>query len=132
MQKDKRVRQTTFTTEVGTTRTMKLLTSNTVLKGATILNIRTRRFGANRKSLQGKTIVNDANFESAILLFKVGSEIMVEIPVEHIETASKISPETGFPINIGEIDWNTSSVEVGEGIALDTGKVFEFTIEYTL
>lgn len=127
-----KTRQFTFTVEIGTNRSLRLLTQNTVLDGATIVAIRTRRAGANRKSLLGKSIVNDANFEAATILLKSGSEdVWDQIPVEHIEKASNISPEQGFPVNLNNVDWNTTKIEVQEGVALDTGKVFEFTVEFT-
>lgn len=127
-----KTRQFTFTVEIGTNRSLRLLTQNTVLDGATIVAIRTRRAGANRKSLLGKSIVNDANFEAATILLKSGSEdVWDQIPVEHIEKASNIAPEQGFPVNLNNVDWNTTKIEVAEGVALDTGKVFEFTVEFT-
>ena len=125
-------RHITFTAEVGTTREIKLLTQNTVLAGAKIHAIRTRRYGANRKSLQGKTIVNDATFESANLVLKSGSEdVWDQIPVELIEKATNVTPEQGFPVNLTDVDWNTTKIVIAEGVALDTGKVFEFTVEYS-
>lgn len=112
-------------------RNYKLLATNTVLADAEIVAIRTRRAGANRKSLGGLAIVNDANFEAAFLSLKVGTnEVYEKIPVEHIERATIQSPETGFPVNISNIDWNTSFVEVAETVAIDTNKVFEFTVTY--
>lgn len=127
-----KTRQFTFTVEIGTNRSLRLLTQNTVLDGATIVAIRTRRAGANRKSLLGKSIVNDANFEAATILLKSGSEdVWDQVPVEHIEKASNIAPEQGFPVNLNNVDWNTTKIEVAEGVALDTGKVFEFTVEFT-
>lgn len=127
-----KTRQFTFTVEIGTNRSLRLLTQNTVLDGATIVAIRTRRAGANRKSLLGKSIVNDANFEAATILLKSGSEdVWDQIPVEHIEKASNVAPEQGFPVNLNNVDWNTTKIEVAEGVALDTGKVFEFTVEFT-
>lgn len=128
---NKETRQLTFTIEMDGKREYKLLTQNTALEKAKIVAIRTRRAGANRKSLQGKAIVNDANFESAFITLKKGSdEVWQELPVEHIETATKVSPETGFRVDWQGIDWNTTKLILAEGTVVDLGKVFEFTVEY--
>lgn len=126
------VRLLTFTvTLAANQRTYKLLTQNTAIANAKILSIRTRRAGTNRRSLLGKEIANDANFESAFLTLKKGSEEVWEtVPVEHIEKASNVSPETGFAVNWDNIDWNTTQLIIAEGVTVDTGKVFEFTVEY--
>ena len=132
MQKDiNKTRQYTFVVLVEANRSIRLLTSSTILDGATICAIRTRRSSGTRKTLQGKSIVNDANFDSAMLTVKKASEdVWDQFPVEHIERATNVSPETGFPVHINGIDWNTTKLEIGEGVALDTGKYFEFTVEF--
>lgn len=122
----------TFTVVIGSDRKVRLLTSNTVLEGSMIHAITTRRFGANRKSLQGKAIVNDVNFDAAFIGLKQKSEDVWEnVPVEHIEKATNVMPHVGYPVNLKDIDWNTSFLEIAEGVALDAGKVFEFTIWFT-
>lgn len=126
-----KTRQYTFTVVVESNRSIRLLSSSTILDGATICAIRTRRASGTRKTLQGKTLVNDANFDSAMLTIKKGSEdVWDQFPVELIEKATNVSPETGFPVHINSIDWNTTKIEIGEGVTLDTGKHFEFTVEF--
>lgn len=126
-------RSTTIAVAIGSDRIMKLFLAETIAKDAVIHSIRTRRFGANRKTLQGKTLPNDANFDAAFLTLKKQQEDVIEqLPFGHIEAATTTSPEYGYPIQLSAIDWNTSYVEIAEGVALDTGKYFELTILYSL
>ena len=128
-----KTRQYTFTVPVSSARSIRLLTSSTILDNAVVTAIRTRRYSANRKTLGGKNIVNDVNFDAAMLVVKRGSEDVWDMfPVEHIEKASNNSPETGFPVNLEGIDWNVTKLEIAEGVALDNGAVFEFSVEFYL
>ena len=124
-------RHHTFTLRVESTRRIKITAWNSVLDNVMLKSIKTRRYKATRKTLQGDTIVNDANFESALLTLKVGTEDVVEqVPVELIEQATIAAPGNGYVLNLAGIDWNTSYVEIGEGVALNAGAVFEFTVVF--
>lgn len=128
-----KVRHTTIAIAVGSDRIIKMLLGEEIQPDATILSIRTRRAGANRKTKGGKTIVNDVNFDSALLTLKKKNEqVLKEVPLELIEKATNITPEQGFPIMLSNVDWNTSYIEVGEGVALNTGNYFELTVTFTL
>ena len=110
---------------------MKLLTSNSVLETSTLVSIRTRRNTASRRSIQGETIANDANFDAAFITLKQkGNEVVEKLPLSHIEAATTANPSEGFQVNYGNIDWNTSMLEIAAGVALDVGKVIEFTIGF--
>lgn len=126
-------RQTTVAVAVGSDRIMKLLLAETLPKDAIVHSLRTRRAGANRRTVGGKTIVTDVNFDAAMLTLKKQQEDVVEtLPFEHIEKASNVTPEIGYPIQLTSIDWNTSFIEVVEGVALNTGNYFELTIVFSL
>ena len=113
-------------------REYKLLSQNTALASAQIHTIRTRRAGANRKSPNGLSLANDANFDAAFLTLKKGSEDVWEnFPIEHIERATNVSPETGFEVAWTDVDWNTTKLVIAENVAINAGAAFEFTIEYT-
>jgi hypothetical protein len=127
------IQYTTFSVliESATKRVMKLLTANSVLEKSTLVSIRTRRYTATKRSIQGETLANDACFDAAFLTFKAGQvEVVEKIPLAHIEAASTAHPAEGFQLNYENVDWNTSQVEVATGVTLDTGKVFEFTIGF--
>lgn len=126
------LRHHTFTVPVAAARQIKLMAANTVLDGSVIVAIRTRRYSATRKSLLGTTIVNDANFNAAMLTLKRGTEeFMDALPFEHIEQGSlAASGAGGFPVKYLDIDWNTSYIEVMEGVTLNAGAVFELTLSY--
>lgn len=130
--KPQSLRHHTFTVPVAAARQIKLLAANTVLDGSVITAIRTRRYSATRKSLLGKAIVNDANFNAATLVLKKGNEVFMDnMPMEHIEQGSlAASGAGGFQVKYLDIDWNTSFVEVAETVTLDTGAVFEFTLTF--
>lgn len=124
-------RHHTFTVRVESARRIKITAWNSVLDKAVVKTIKTRRYKATRRTLQGDTIVNDANFESALLTLKVGTEDVVEqVPVELIEQATAAFPGKGYELNYAGIDWNTSYVEIPEGVTLNTGAVFEFTVVF--
>jgi hypothetical protein len=126
------LRHHTFTVPVAAARQIKLMAANTVLDGSVITAIRTRRYSATRKSLLGKAIVNDANFNAATLVLKKGNEVYMDnMPMEHIEQGSlAASGACGFQVKYLDLDWNTSFVEVAETVTLDTGAVFEFTLTF--
>ena len=127
-----KIKIVTITVDVAADRTIKLLLAETVAKGATVHSLRTRRAGANRKTLLGKSIVNDANFEAASITLKQRqTDVVASLFFEHIEKASNVDPVNGFPVNLKDIDWNTSYIEIAEGVALNAGNVFELTISYT-
>ena len=130
--KEQTLRHHTFTVIVASARQMKLMAANTVLDGSMIVAIRTRRYSATRKSLLGKAIVNDANFNAAMLTLKKGTEEFTDaLPFEHIEQGSlAASGAAGFQVRYLDIDWNTSYIEVMEGVTLDAGAVFEITLAY--
>lgn len=116
---------------IGSTRIMPLKDVDGLFKNAEILNVRTRRYGANRKSLQGKAIANDVNFEAATLrLRRKQTNVVQDLWLEHIEAATTTAPEVGYPLNVREIDWNNSAVEIAETVALDAGAVIELTFTY--
>lgn len=127
------IRRTTIAIGQTADRISKLILGETIPKGAVIVALHTRRAGANRRTLGGKTIVNDANFDAAAITLKKGSENVLEhLHLEHIERASNVTPEQGFPVQLHDIDWNTSFIEVEEGVALNSGNYFELTISYYL
>lgn len=110
---------------------MKFVLGETIPAGAHVVCLRTRRAGANRKTLQGKNIVNDANFEAGSLTLKRKSVLLLDkLFLEHIERASLATPDKGYPIDLSDIDWQTSYIEVEEGVALNTGNAFELTISF--
>lgn len=122
----------TISATVGGDRTLKFILGQTIPDGSYIHALRTRRFGANRKTIQGKTIVNDVNFEAASITLKQGTNNAIErLYFEHIEKASNTQPQVGFPINLSDINWDTSYIEVEEGVALNTGAAFELTVAYS-
>jgi hypothetical protein len=128
-----KIRYYTFTVVVESSRVMKLIASNSVLNGAVIVSFRTRRASASRRSLLNEAIVNDNNFNAAFLVLKKGQENVYEyLPLEHIEKATNEMPHLGFPVNLSNVNWDTSSLEVAEGVTLDTGNVFEFTVGFYL
>lgn len=125
-----KIRHYTFTARVEGQEKI-VLDQNSPLNLGVVCGIRTRRNKATRRSLQGAQIVNDANFDAAVLILRYrGSDQVVQVPLEHIEQASLQAPETGFQIHIGNIDWSQCHVEIMPGVALDTNRVFEFTVSY--
>lgn len=129
-QMEKRV--VTVAIVIGSDRNIALKDVNGLFKTAEIHSVRTRRAGANRKSIGGKNIANDVNFEGAFLnLRRSGTNIIELLPLEHIERASLNDPAIGYPLGFTAIDWETSKIEVAEGVALNTGSVFELTFTYT-
>ncbi len=128
-----KIRVHRFTVVMGTNRKEKLIPSSSILeeKGVVVTHIRTRRAGTNRRSLLGKEIVGDTNFEAASITLKIGQEHVADsIALEHIEDATKTIPCEGYPLYLKGIDWAQSHVEVEEGVALDADKVFEFSVSF--
>lgn len=126
-------RVTTVAFVVGSDRTIKFILDKTIPPEATLHAIRTRRAGANRKTLQGKSIVADTNFEAAFITLKKGTETVIDmLPLEEIEKATNVMPQLGYPIELSGIDWNVSYVEVAEGVALSAGNCFELTFTYSI
>ena len=130
--KEQALRHHTFTVPIAAARQIKLLAANTVLDGSVITAIRTRRYAATRRTLLGKSIANDTCFNATTLVLKKGSDVLMDnVSMEHIEQASlAASGAGGFSVKYLDIDWNTSYVEVAEGVTLDTGAVFEFTLSF--
>jgi hypothetical protein len=128
-----KIRYYTFTVKVEASRIMKLIAVNSILDNAVIVSLRTRRASATRRSLLGDQIVNNANFDAAFLNLKKGQEDVFEkVPLEVIEKATDQQTSEGFPVDLEKIDWNTSYLEVAEGVALNTGNVFEITVAFYL
>ena len=132
MNQNSKIKHVTITATVGTDRSLKFVLGQTIPIGSYIHALRTRRAGANRKTLQGKAIVNDVNFEAASITLKVGTNNAIEkLFFEHIEKASNIQPQIGFPVNLLDVNWDTSFIEIEETVVLNTGNAFELTISYT-
>jgi len=128
-----KVRHTTVAVLLNTDRIIKLLSIETIPRDAIILSIHTRRDATARLTIGGKTIVNDACFNAAFLHLKKKQEEVVEaIPFEQIETCSNVDPVKGFQVNLSDVDWNTSFIEVVETVTLDTGNYFEMTFAFIL
>lgn len=127
-----KIRYTVITVVLETGKRSYLLGSqNTVLKNATLLGLRTRRNTATRRSIGGKVIANNANFDSATLNLKIGSEEPFEdLFFEHIEQATIANPAMGFRCNYTNIDWDRTFIELQEGVTIDNGAVLELTIEF--
>ena len=133
MQSINKIRHITIAVALAADRIVKLMAVETIPKDALILALKTRRFGANRKTLGGKTIVNDVCFDASFLsLKKLQEEVVEKVPLEHIEKSTNVDPSKGFEVNLSDVDWNTSFIEVAENTVLDTGKYFELTISFTL
>lgn len=121
----------TFSTEIaGANAAQCFLDKNSPLTNVTLCTLRTRRASATMRSLQGKQIANNANFDAAFLVLKIKQTETVKIPLWHIEQASLQSPATGYPIFLSDVDFAQSFVEVQQGVTLDTGNVFELTATY--
>ncbi len=123
----------TFTVNIGSNTTMRqfFLDKNSPVKGFDLMYIKTRRAGANRKSLQGTTIVADSVFDASFLVIKVKqTEVINQVPLEHIETATEQVPSEGYPIFLKDIDWEQSFVQVADGVTLTANTVWEFTVTF--
>lgn len=120
----------TTTVKVESNRLM-VIDTNSVLTGTHIEAVWTRRATAGAKSLQGESLVNDANFESAFLILKKDTQTEVfKVPLWHIEKASLVEPHKGFPIEGKDLNFSSCQIEVAENVTLDTGKVFELTFKF--
>lgn len=122
--------QYTVALEVRTNARQTVIDVNSPLNGTNIVAVRTRRTKAGAKTLQGKSLVSDTNFDAAFLIVKGGSNEVVKIPLWHIEQASLQQPVSGFPLFLAGLDVSNSYVEVVEGVTLDAGNCFELTFEF--
>lgn len=108
-----------------------IIDNNSPLSGAYIISVRTRRTKTGAKTLQGKDLANDANFDAAFLVLKKDTTTeVIKVPLWHVEQASLQSPAQGFPIYANDLNFSACQVEVVEGVTLDTGKCIELTFEF--
>ena len=106
------------------------LETNSPLDGTNLVSVRTRRTKAGAKTLQGKNLIADTNFDAALVLKASGTTEVVKVPLWHIEQASLQTPHIGFPLYVAGLNVSTSYIEVGEGVTLDVGNFFELTFEF--
>ena len=121
----------TVAAEVKANNRLTTIDNNSPMSGAYIVSVRTRRTKSGAKTLQGKNLVSDANFDAAFLVLKKDTTTdVVRIPLWHIEQATLQNAALGFPIYAHDLNFTACVVEVVEGVALDTGNCFELTFEY--
>jgi hypothetical protein len=104
---------------------------NSPLNGAHIVSVWSRRASSTNRSLLGQQLANDANVDGAFLVLKKDTQTkVVEIPLSLVVATSVAEPQAGFPINGEGFNFSSCTIEVQDGITLDTDKVFELTFAY--
>ena len=121
----------TVAVEIKANGRLTVIDQNSPLSGAHIVSVRTRRAKTGAKTLQGKSLVNDANFDGAFLVLKKDTSTeVVKVPLWHVEQASLQSPAVGFPLYANNLNFSACLIEIVESVTLDTGNCVELTFEF--
>jgi hypothetical protein len=121
----------TVAVEIKANGRLTVIDQNSPLSGASIVSVRTRRTKTGAKTLQGKSLVNDANFDAAFLILKKDTTTeVIKVPLWHVEQASLQNPSEGFPIYANNLNFSACLIEIVETVTLDTGNCVELTFEF--